>query len=243
MKSSVIAAEHDEDQPEQRAGELAAPRAGACCSSSSVKTGTKAALERRVGDQRAEQVRHLEGDRERRGRARACRSSCAATISRDQPGDPREAGGDREDRGVARDPAARRGRRARSARSLGAAASWSVSLDARGPLLVGAGPSRPRRLSRPPRLARRRHGQHPLPEEAHPARRARALENRRYTSTIKTYFRRLEAAVAAGDDDDAPTPSTAASSRRSTRPSSAARCTATPAPARSPAPPALRRCA
>jgi small subunit ribosomal protein S20 len=27
------------------------------------------------------------------------------------------------------------------------------------------------------------------------------LENRRYTSTIKTYFRRLEAAVAAGDED------------------------------------------
>ena len=27
------------------------------------------------------------------------------------------------------------------------------------------------------------------------------LENRRYTSTIKTYFRRLEAAVAAGDAD------------------------------------------
>ena len=26
------------------------------------------------------------------------------------------------------------------------------------------------------------------------------LENRRYTSTIKTYFRRLEASVAAGDD-------------------------------------------
>ena len=26
------------------------------------------------------------------------------------------------------------------------------------------------------------------------------LENRRYTTTIKTYFRRLEAAVAAGDD-------------------------------------------
>ena len=33
------------------------------------------------------------------------------------------------------------------------------------------------------------------------------LENRHYTSAIKTYFRRLEAAVAAGDDD-APTPST-----------------------------------
>ena len=31
------------------------------------------------------------------------------------------------------------------------------------------------------------------------------LENRRYTSTIKTYFRRLEAAVAAGDDATADT--------------------------------------
>ena len=29
------------------------------------------------------------------------------------------------------------------------------------------------------------------------------LENRRYTSTIKTYFRRLEAAVQAGDDEKA----------------------------------------
>ncbi len=29
------------------------------------------------------------------------------------------------------------------------------------------------------------------------------LENRRYTSTIKTYFRRLEAAVAGGDDAQA----------------------------------------
>jgi small subunit ribosomal protein S20 len=31
------------------------------------------------------------------------------------------------------------------------------------------------------------------------------LENRRYTSTIKTYFRRLEAAVAAGDNETADT--------------------------------------
>ena len=29
------------------------------------------------------------------------------------------------------------------------------------------------------------------------------LENRRYTSAVKTYFRRLEAAVAAGDDTKA----------------------------------------
>lgn len=31
------------------------------------------------------------------------------------------------------------------------------------------------------------------------------LENRRYTSTIKTYFRRLEAAIADGDDATADT--------------------------------------
>ena len=31
------------------------------------------------------------------------------------------------------------------------------------------------------------------------------LENRRYTSTVKTYFRRLQAAVEAGDDDAADT--------------------------------------
>jgi small subunit ribosomal protein S20 len=61
------------------------------------------------------------------------------------------------------------------------------------------------------------------------------LENRRYTSTIKTYFRRLEAAVAAGDDETADAEHRELV-RRSTRPSSAARCTATPARARSPAP-------
>ena len=31
------------------------------------------------------------------------------------------------------------------------------------------------------------------------------LENRRYTSTVKTYFRRLQAAVADGDDERADT--------------------------------------
>ena len=31
------------------------------------------------------------------------------------------------------------------------------------------------------------------------------LENRRYTSSIKTYFRRLQAAVTVGDDDAAAT--------------------------------------
>jgi small subunit ribosomal protein S20 len=31
------------------------------------------------------------------------------------------------------------------------------------------------------------------------------VENRRYTSAIKTYFRRLQAAVAAGDEEEAET--------------------------------------
>ena len=43
------------------------------------------------------------------------------------------------------------------------------------------------------------------------------LENRRYTSAVKTYFRRLEAAVEAGDAER-PRPSTASSSRASTAP-------------------------
>ena len=61
------------------------------------------------------------------------------------------------------------------------------------------------------------------------------LENRRHTSAVKTYFRRLEGAVAEGDAERV-----AAEHRtlvslidKASRP---ARCTATPAPARSPAP-------
>ncbi len=73
------------------------------------------------------------------------------------------------------------------------------------------------------------------------------LENRQYTSAIKTYFRRLEVARQRRATTTAADASTASSSRRSTRPSSAARCTATPARARSPAPracaPALPRSA
>ncbi len=61
------------------------------------------------------------------------------------------------------------------------------------------------------------------------------LENRRYTSTIKTYFRRLESRGRGGEQTTAATRRTGSSSARSTRPSSAARCTGTPARARSPA--------
>ena len=45
------------------------------------------------------------------------------------------------------------------------------------------------------------HGQHRIPKEAHPPLRARALENREYTSAIKTYFRRLEALAKESDAD------------------------------------------
>ena len=66
------------------------------------------------------------------------------------------------------------------------------------------------------------------------------LENRRYTSAIKTYFRRLEAAVQSGDAPAAEAEHRACSAR-STRPSSAVPCTATRAPTRSPAPHAPAR--
>ena len=65
-----------------------------------MKTGTKAARERGVGEQRADQVRDLEGERERRHRRRWCRSSAAATTSRSEAGDARQAGGHGEDRRV-----------------------------------------------------------------------------------------------------------------------------------------------
>ena len=47
-----------------------------------------------------------------------------------------------------------------------------------------------------------RHGEHSLSRKAHLAVRARAAENRRRTSTIKTHFRRLQTAVEAGDARD-----------------------------------------
>ena len=61
------------------------PRLRCLCSSSSVKTGTKARGQRGVGHERAQQVRDLERDREGRERDRSCRSSSTATISRTGP--------------------------------------------------------------------------------------------------------------------------------------------------------------
>ncbi len=48
-------------------------------------------------------------------------------------------------------------------------------------------------------VRRSRDGQHSFSKEAHPAHRARAIENRQYTSAIKTYFRRLETTMRSGD--------------------------------------------
>ena len=64
------------------------------------------------------------------------------------------------------------------------------------------------------------------------------LENRQYTSAIKTHFRRLESLVQSGDDERRRHHAPRARAARSTRPSSAARCIATTARTRSHAPPA-----
>ena len=59
-------AEHDEDQPEQRAGELERLLALAVLLQQLGEDRDERGAERRVGEQRAHQVRDLEGDRERR---------------------------------------------------------------------------------------------------------------------------------------------------------------------------------
>ena len=64
------------------------------------------------------------------------------------------------------------------------------------------------------------------------------LENRHYTSAVRTYFRRLEAAVAAGDDATADTEHRELVSLIDKSVKRGA-MHATPAPARSPVPPAF----
>ena len=225
-------------------------------SSSSEKTGTNADDERRVGDERADQVRDLEGERERRHRAGRAEVAAGDDLAREAR-DAREAGEDREDDGVAGAPERaglrparggvrrRRGgerrprvgartplelvvarrRRPRRGRRRGASprrAARRRSRSARGrPLLGvrgGGGLRRDRRMRRA--IVRARRGPRPRPlcvmanihsQEKRILRAERERnENRRYTSAIKTYFRRLEAAVAAARPSR-PTPSTAAS--------------------------------
>ena len=206
-----------------------------------MKTGTNAALSAASANSAAHEVRDLEGDRERRERRRWCRSSSTATISRTSPAIRDRPGRDREDRGVAGDAPARRGaRRRRRLGSCRVVAGWARSTrpeataGGRGAALSqgrGAGP-----LHCPAA-----HGQHSFPEEAHPPLRARAprepplhVDDQDLLPPPRGRGRRRRRRRP-------PTPSTRRWSRRSTRPSSAARCTATPARARSPAPRASAR--
>ena len=74
------------------------------------------------------------------------------------------------------------------------------------------------------------HGQHRLTRKRiHRAERER-IENRRRTSQVKTWFRRLENAVGAGDRPKADDELRSLVSRGSTARSSRARCIATTAP-------------
>ena len=161
--------------------------------------------ERGVGEQPAHEVRDLEGDREAR---RAARPEVARGDDlADEPRDPREPRGDREDRGVAGDacrPVAVGGDAAwpgACRRSLVAVpARSSPRADATGAAASAASRRSPRRGPRarytaPSSMA----NIHSQKKRILRSERER-LENRRYTSTIKTYFRRLQAAVAGGDD-------------------------------------------
>ena len=96
MNSSVIAPSDGEDQPEQRAGERER-LAPAALLEQLGEHGHERRRQRGVGEQRAHQVRDLERERERRA-APLVPKKLAATISRTRPGDPRQPGGDREDR-------------------------------------------------------------------------------------------------------------------------------------------------
>ena len=206
------------------------------CSSSSVKTGTNAALiaasanrpRTRLGTWKAI-VNAEEGAagarsssrRRSRGRARRC-------------GQP---GRDREDHRVA---AAARLRRRLWARWPRPVRARSRSVTAPPPMLAALPPlSSAARAARPSAAVAATssppHGQHPFPEEAHPADRARAprepplhVDDPDLLPPPRGSGRRGRRRAAAAEYRKL--------SRRSTRPSSAARCTATPARARSPAP-------
>ena len=203
MNSAVIRPSTHGDQEDQGRGEaegLAAPPALELLG----EHGDERGLDRGVGEQAADQVRHLEGDRERRHRA----------------ADPEVAGGDDlADQARRRARARWRTRRRRSSARAGRARPGRSSSSAR---------PRPRRLveiaesssrslmAKTPAIVRRRPMANIASQKKRNARTQREHdENRRLTSAVKTYFRRLEAAVA-GATPRPPTPSTARSARGST---------------------------
>ena len=164
-----------------------------------------------VGEQRAHDVGQLEGDREGAEGARGGEVARRDDLAH-QPRDAREPGEDREDRRVARRrPPRRRGAlRARQGPRPGRARSRSVrrtrGADAtrRSRGFVSAAPGRATAGGAEAATLRRRlmANIHSQKKRILRAERER-LENRRYTSTIRTFFRRLEAAVAAGDAETA----------------------------------------
>ena len=169
-------------------------------SSCSVKTGHERALQSGVGEQAADQVRDLEGDRERRHR-RADAEVARGDDLADQADDARGAGRDAEEaveRPIRRscsvgsvpsaEPAnsssigSTRRRDGSAAPAAAAAAAPSVSVDSPinrysvRPLMANIASQKKRIL----RTERERD------------------ENRRFTGAVKTQFRRLEEAVAIG---------------------------------------------
>jgi hypothetical protein len=92
-------AERDEQQPGERRRDVER-LAPAPLLEQLAENGHEGGGERGVRDQRPDQVRHLEGERERRHRARGAEIAASDDLAC-QPGDAREAREDGEDRGVA----------------------------------------------------------------------------------------------------------------------------------------------
>jgi small subunit ribosomal protein S20 len=158
--------------------------------------------QRRLREQVAEQVGYLRRERECRIGGGRAEESGTRNFAR-EPGDARERRGEREDRRVDGDPPpGRLGRRRLSWRRRAGRLGRLRAVPARGlGIDLGQGGysrAAPRRnargVSRPPAMANIKSQKKRIAR----AERER-LENRRYTSKIKTFFRRLERAVADGD--------------------------------------------
>ena len=214
-KRAVIDAQHHRHQQQQGRGEaeglsvvLLAEQFG--------EDRDEGRLQGGVGEQGADQVGDLEGDRE--GRHRPADPVVAGGDDfAAEAGDARGGGGDREERGRAGDPArlaARRRARRRVPRPgrrpppRAAATSASIAARSSGSGVSGALGVSKLRLSR---YSRRPPGAGTAPARALDmaniasqkkrilrSERERA-ENRLLTSTVKTHFRRLESAVEGGD--------------------------------------------
>ena len=171
MKTSVISAERDEQQAGQRARQLERLALALAARAARVKTGTKALRERRVGDQRADQVRDLEGERERR---RGAAGAEVAARRRSRGPGPRCARGPSPTEKIAV-------LHRRAARGGGASGEAKRRAIVRGRRGIYRGLLH--------------HGQHQSQIKRNSRSQRERFENRHYTSQIKTYFRRLETAV------------------------------------------------